>query len=541
VASLSVAIATTGLAIATGLWIRRASQAARMRETALRTELDDIRRQFLTLSGLLNDAFLLVDRSGRIIDANDRAAETYGYTIEELRDLAIFDLGVPSAVAQAREQMEQIVAQGGLRFETAHRRRDASTAFPVEVSARAIRGRTGDLYYCVVRDLSELTRLHTQLAFADRMASVGTLAAGVAHEINNPLAYVLANIGYAEEELAGLQCDEVKQALTDAREGARRVRQIVLDLKAFAREDERAPGATDVGEAVRFALSLVQNEVRHRARLEVDVGEIPAVRGSEHRIGQVLVNLLVNAAHAIPPGRASENLIAITARQAADGDVEISVRDTGMGIAAEVLPRIFDPFFTTKPIGSGTGLGLAVCHGIVAQLGGRLRVESTVGEGSTFRVVLPAALEPANEPAVEEADAESDAAPLLARARVLVIDDEPLVASSVARVLGSTCVVESAHDATAALSWAAVSRYDLVLCDLMMPDVSGAEFYAALLAKSPELAHRTVFLTGGAFTDEAQAFLSCVNPPVVPKPFEPQQLRLAIARALSPARETAAA
>jgi signal transduction histidine kinase len=236
---------------------------------------------------------------------------------------------------------------------------------------------------------------------ADRMASVGTLAAGVAHEINNPLAFILANLEFAIGELgdAGASA-EVSPALTEARAGPLRVREIVRDLRAFSRAEPGGSEVVDPRSVLQSAIGLAQNEIRHRARLDVDAGEIPLVVASERRLGQVLVNLLINAAQAIPEGRAAENVVCATTGTAPDGRARIEISDTGSGIAPELLGQIFDPFFTTKPVGVGTGLGLSICHGIVAALGGEIQVESAAGKGSTFRVLLPPAIEPdAREPA----------------------------------------------------------------------------------------------------------------------------------------------
>ena len=228
---------------------------------------------------------------------------------------------------------------------------------------------------------------------ADRMASVGTLAAGVAHEINNPLAFILANVEFALAELRGRggRATEVLRALGEARDGGLRVREIVRDLKAFSRAGRGGQRAVDLRRVLQSALGLAQNEIRHRARLEVDVGDIPPVMGSEHRLGQVFLNLLINAAQAIPEGRAAENVVRAITATAPDGRALVEISDTGTGIPPDVLPRIFDPFFTTKPVGVGTGLGLSICHGIVSGLGGEIHVESTLGRGTTFRVLLAAA------------------------------------------------------------------------------------------------------------------------------------------------------
>jgi PAS domain S-box-containing protein len=244
--------------------------------------------------------------------------------------------------------------------------------------------------------LEEQRRAQEAARRADRLASLGTLAAGVAHELNNPLAYVLANaewaVGQLERWPIAREVDGLVRALTDVIQGARRMKVIVSDLKSAARDETaiEAPAAIDLRRVVRFATQVAGAELRRRARLVIETEEVPAVSGSETRLGQVLVNLLVNAAHAMPDGDPRRNEIHVRVRRAADGRVAISVADNGSGIPDEARPHLFEPFFTTKPVGEGTGLGLWVCRGIVTAHGGEIEVESTVGVGTTFHVLLPA-------------------------------------------------------------------------------------------------------------------------------------------------------
>jgi PAS domain S-box-containing protein len=387
-----------------------------------------------------------------------------------------------------------------------------------------------------ITDVTEARRLQERLRNADRLAGVGALAAGVAHEVNNPLAYVSANLAVLDEALARLtsagpagpaaaeRLDELRQALRDAMDGAARVRDIVRGLRQFAqpsRGEERAP--VDVRTEIEAAVGIARNEIAHRARLRVELPErLPAVRAAPHELGQVFVNLLVNAAQAIPEGHAQDQEVRITAREEA-GRVLVEVSDTGAGIDQADLARIFDPFFTTKPVGTGTGLGLSVCHGIVTALGGTIEVDSAPGRGTCFRVSLPAQAEPAPAPRPRPA-----APAATRRGRVLVIDDEALVGKSLARLL-------AAHEVTVLTSPREVlrrvglgERWDLVLCDLMMPEMSGMELEERLAAEAPELVARTIYLTGGAFTERSRAFLAA-DRPHLEKPVDPASLRALVA------------
>jgi signal transduction histidine kinase len=375
-------------------------------------------------------------------------------------------------------------------------------------------------------------KMREQLATSERMATAGVLAAGVAHEINNPLAVVLANL----ELIAGLLCvlppdarlTEVDGPLTDAREAGERIRRIVRDVKLFSRSHHEERDAVDVTSVIESSIRMAWNEIRHRARLTRDYGEVPRVDSNEARLGQVVLNLLVNATQAIPEGRASQNEIRVVTRMAENGRVVVEVCDTGVGIPPEILPRIFDPFFTTKPVGVGTGLGLSLCHRMVSDLGGEIDVESEVGKGTVFRVTLPAATSKprAVVPAVV---AEEPAR----RARVLVVDDEVALGRVLARSLSRHHDVVTLTKGRDALDWiASGERFDVILSDLMMPDVTGMDLYEQLSLDTPDQATKMIFLTGGAFTGRAREFLDRVPNPRSEKPFDVSTILALIAGVL---------
>jgi PAS domain S-box-containing protein len=381
-----------------------------------------------------------------------------------------------------------------------------------------------------VRDLTEHRQMQARLLRADRMASLGTLAAGVAHEINNPLAYTLANLDYLETNVlprlqpADSVAGELRELLAEARGGAARVRDIVRQLRMFSRVDEDArPVPVDVHSVVETAISMAMNELKHRARLVRDYGGGEPLRAeaNEGRLGQVILNLLVNAAHAIPEGDVERNEIRVVTRLRGTG-VRIEVQDTGMGIPPENLERVFEPFFTTKPTGLGTGLGLSICQGIITGFGGRMGVESQVGKGSTFWVQLRAtqALRASSQPALPSVGAPAR------RGRILVVDDEPMIGQAIRRTLQQeheVICLTSAREACERLLGG--ERFDLILCDVMMPEMSGVDLHQVLSGHSSELAGRMVFLTGGAFTPVAREFLARVRNRRMDKPFSSQELR----------------
>jgi CheY-like chemotaxis protein len=275
------------------------------------------------------------------------------------------------------------------------------------------------------------------------------------------------------------------------------------------------------------SLRMAWNEIRHRARLIKLYGVVPNVEANEGRLGQVFLNLIVNAAQALPEGHAEQNEIRVSTRLHG-GRVVIEVSDTGAGISPEIIGRIFDAFFTTKGVGVGTGLGLAICHRIVTDMDGELTVDSTVGKGTTFRVVLPIASQAAIEEAAPSAEPISVPG---RRGRILVVDDEEIVLRSVQRLLSKEHDVVAVVKAKAALSLCADGEtFDVILCDLMMPDMTGMDLHGELSRVAPKQAGRMIFMTGGAFTAKAWNFLADPAREHVEKPFSPTTLRAVVRR-----------
>jgi PAS domain S-box-containing protein len=489
----------------------------------------------------------LAGPDGRVIETNRPLRDMTGYTEDELRGMPADLLDGSLDEVPGHALYGRLLRGEADRLELPRRlRRKDGSHLETVVRASALRDGAGAVKYVIalVEDVSERKRMEAQLLLADRMASVGTLAAGVAHEINNPLAFILSNLEFATAELRREGGDgEVLRALEDARAGGGRVREIVRDLKTFSRPANEVRHAIDVRTVLQSAMGLASNEIRHRAQLVVEPGDVPAVLADEHRLAQVFLNLLINAAQAITEGSTGANVVRAATATAPDGGALVEISDTGQGIAPEVLPRIFDPFFTTKPVGVGTGLGLSICHGIVAALGGEITVESAVGKGSTFRVHLPAAAARRAAPAAGPRPTDPSPAPAppavqVQRRRILVVDDEPLVGRAVSRTLAASHDVVALTSARAALERVSsdTETFDAVLCDLMMPEMTGMEMYARLVDLAPALAARTVFLTGGAFTAPARAFLEGIPNPHLEKPFEPHALRETLSRLLAPER-----
>jgi PAS domain S-box-containing protein len=371
----------------------------------------------------------------------------------------------------------------------------------------------------LARDFTERKQMQARLMLSDRMASMGTMSAGIAHELNNPLSYVLANLDFVHGDMQpgpapAEKVAEWREVLGETREGAERVRQIVRQLKSFSRVDENRQEPVDLHRVLDSVAQMAASEVRHRARLVKDYAPLPPVVGNDGKLFQVFLNLVINAAHAIPEGKVEANEIRLVTREDERGWAVVEVQDTGAGIRSEHLGRIFEPFFTTKPLGVGTGLGLPICHALVRAHGGDITVESTAGKGTTFRVVLPPSAGPG------ELTKTPVPVPSAAPPRVLIIDDEPAVAAALGRMLEGH-QVEIAHGGPQALKLLlSQPGYDIIFCDLLMPERTGMDVYEEVAAQKPELAGRFIFMTGGGFTPRAREFIAGGHHRVLDKPFD---------------------
>ena len=405
-----------------------------------------------------------------------------------------------------------------------------------------------ELLATIARVLNERKRrMSEQLDETERLAALGRLAAAVGHEINNPLTFVMMNLTQSIQELrplthppgaptvAGLpdvpaavnaRLVDVTGMLEDCRVGGERIRDTVTNLQRLSSrsDDHREP--IDIHALIDQSVSMVWNQIRHRARLIKTFGKVPLITGNRAMLGQVFLNLLVNAAQAIPEGDAEWNEIRISSKvQAGEPGTElvVEISDSGKGIPPEVLSHVFEPFFSTKPVGQGTGLGLSISRQTVVGHGGRITVDSELGKGTVFRVYLPAGAAVPAPPHAEVAVPSQTAVP---RQRILVIDDEPLIGRVIRKALGNDHDVSVVHRAGEALMLLEGGQtFDLVLCDVVMPDLSGPEFYATVAKRWPELVGRLIFMTGGAFTPGTVEFMEHVANRVLSKPFTIDRLK----------------
>jgi PAS domain S-box-containing protein len=464
-------------------------------------------------------------RAGHFVYANQAYVTTLGLADAQSLYAVPFASLLGAEDAATRDAREESIVERGARPPPVVYRvhRHDGTIVLLEVSSVYFEYEGKPSVLSMARDITARKRLEMQLVQADRLAALGTLAAGVAHEINNPLAYVILNLEWVTRKLpdaaqspAGVAA--LLTVLEEARQGAQRVSAIVRELRSFSRADDETRRHVDLAAVVQGAIKITGHEIRHRAHVATSFEPVRPVWANEARLEQVVINLLLNAAQAVPEARAEHNEIRVTVRPDAEGRAVLEIVDNGEGVAPDVLSRIFDPFFTTKPVGVGTGLGLSICHGIVTTLGGQIAAYSEPGLGATFRVVLPTVDFPE-----EEAPPAPSPRPVIAsarRARVLVVDDEPPIANTMRELLELEHDVVAATSAREALALVgAGADFDVIFCDLMMPGLSGVDLYERLRALRPGIERKIVLMTGGAFTSRATAFLASVDNRRIEKPF----------------------
>jgi two-component system NtrC family sensor kinase len=394
-------------------------------------------------------------------------------------------------------------------------------------SALSVRGAGEDSTVLLIEDQTERRRLQDHLIQSEKLSAIGQLVAGVAHELNNPLASVLGFADYLVE--TGAVPPHLAEPLRVIQQEAQRAASIVRNLLTFARRQERERERLAIATVLERTVALLRNQLLGlKVEVAVDVdADLPLVEGNVNQLQQVFLNLANNAAQAIASAERPEGgRLTLHARRWLDG-VAVDVTDDGPGIPEALHQRVFEPFFTTKPAGEGTGLGLSICQGIVREHGGRLTLRSAPGDGATFTVELPAAR---REPAeLEQAGARSPAS-----GRILVVDDEPHILHYMRATLAAWGhQVDVATDGDDALARAGSGAYDVIITDVRMPRVGGRELYERLRRDAPAAAERVVFATGDTVRDDTVGFLERAGRPVLHKPFKLAELRVVLGAVLS--------
>jgi PAS domain S-box-containing protein len=465
---------------------------------------------------------VFISREGIILYVNRAAVALLRYdTPQDLvgKSMALFLDGQSIATLSHIHHTQTTGEQLAPREYRATRRDGTSVVAEISSIPIELDGRPALLAFA--RDVTERVRLCAQLEQADRLTALGVMAAGVAHEINNPLTFISLAADLLRQRLR--RDDDAPSLLDDIGEGVERIAAIVRDLRVYSRYEDESLGAVNLDDVLDDAARIVGHELRSRVRLARATDGLPPVNGVARRLEQVFVNVYLNAAQAFPEDQ-SDALISVSA-QVTESTVQIDVTDNGPGMAPDILERIFEPFFTVRPSGSGTGLGLFICKDIVLRFGGTIRAESEVGKGTSVIITLPRA-----EPA-----AARDEPPVwttrLSGRRILVVDDEPLIVSTIVRALGTDneVVGETCPERALALA-VADPPFDAIVCDIIMEGLTGVDVYERIARERPGMESRIVFVSGGAHTPRTRAFLARVPNRCLIKPFAPEGLSSVLAQ-----------
>jgi PAS domain S-box-containing protein len=498
------------------------------------------------LADSTDSGIVLFDPTGNVRLANERFAQFFGLSRTEITEAQTWNSLADSVGAHFQEPEKMLQRWN----EIANRPREVSwdelellhpTQRTIERFGRPVLDAGGELLgrLEIYRDVTGQRLVQSKLLQTEKMAGLGQLVSGIAHELNNPLTSI---IGYSQL-LLGRRLTAPQEA--DGRlihQEAERAARIVKNLLLFAREARPERRPVNLNEVVERTLALRNYELRvENIELSQDLAQdLPPVVADPAQLQQVLLNLLVNAEQAIRQG-SGEGSIRVRTRKTPRGRVSFEILDSGPGIPQEIIPRIFDPFFSTKPSGAGTGLGLSITCGIVKEHGGEISVQSQLGHGAKFTVELPAAAheaQPLNAP-----PANRGVTPVQARIprseRMLVVEDEPTVAHLIADVLGEDGhKVEIVLDGRDGLDRAAAGNYALIICDLRMPHLDGRAIYRELVAQGSPMRHRLLFVTGDTLAPHTLEFLEKSGLPFLAKPFLVEELKAVVERALVAAEQS---
>jgi PAS domain S-box-containing protein len=488
--------------------------------------LEESEEQYRSMFDASIDGLVLWNATGEMVDANPALWRMYGYTQEEY-------LALPASRLLGQSYhpdfLRSIAAGGPLHAEVTELRKDGS-ALEVEVHGVPMQYQGKPHVLTIVRDITEkkrsieeLTRQRDALYQREKLAALGSLLAGVAHELNNPLSVVVARSVLREEQ--GVPATQA--AVLKIRAAAERCARIVRTFLAMARQQQPERGPVAINEVVSAALDITAYAVRTSG---IDVvldlaDDLPPILADSDQLHQVLLNLIVNAQHALQD-QPAPRLIRVTSRyHPADDSIRITVADNGPGIPADLRARVFEPYFTTKPIGVGTGVGLAVSFGIVEAHGGTLMVDCPSEGGAVFSITLPVG----TVNAIGTEIALTGEAIAGERSR-LVVDDEPAIREMLAEILlGAGHRVATASSGREALERMAEEHYDVILTDVRMPDLDGRALYQEIERRWPEQADGVVFVTGDTLGSALREFVDAAGRPVIEKPFLPADVRSVVA------------
>lgn len=503
-------------------------------EAALRQSEEKLRLMFESVT----DGITVTNMNGAIIDLNDRTVQLHGFSSkDELLGKSAFELIDPLDQKKAAAFMQKTLEEGAVMgIEYTFLKADGSK-FPGELSASVMRDESDNPvgFIAITRDITEHKRaeekekqLQQELTLASRLASVGQMASGIAHEINNPLTGV---IGFSDLLMKKDLPEDIKKDVEVIQEGAQRVASITRRMLTFAHQHEPERTSVNINEIIETTLATRAYEMES-SNIQVTTqlaSDIPLTSGDAGQLQQVFLNIILNAEMEMKLAHGRGNLM--VKMEKIDNTIRVSFKDDGPGIPRKNLDRLFDPFFTTRDLDKGTGLGLSICYSIVTQHGGKIYARSRLGKGATFFVELPVVTK---EEQLKMAEPAAEVSKTLSGARILVVDDDTIVQEFLTTILTEEGhqveIVENGDDA---LERVDSEDYDVILLDIRLPGMSGIELYRYMQKTAKSLARRVVFITGDTMSTDTMDFLATAGAPYIAKPFDAEQLKKAVDRILS--------
>ncbi len=498
---------------------------------ALEKKLALAEKRYQLLMENASCGFFIHDSDGTVLDINKACVKIFGEDKSNIINKNFRQYVIPEEKEYVKVQLSKLKMDKHIGPNICHILQANSVIRIVEFSGVTVESDDDVLYLSIINDITERTRIHDRALLAAKLASVGTLAVGILHEINNPLQWIMSNLSFIKDKLKNFHpgpknqqlIQEFNNLLNESIQGAENISEMVKNLKGFVHNDEIKLIPVNIHEALNTAIKIASLEIQQHASLEKYFSnDIPTILMPNNQIQQVFLNLLINAAQAFPKDRnKADNVIKI--KTAIEKDkIRIDIIDNGEVITPANLPKIFEPFFTTKPVGIGTGLGLAICYNIIHSVGGTISVQSDENHGTVFTIYLQLQIK-APLSGIEETKYKSTNE---SRLKILIVDDEPILLKTMRRLLMDDYDVTEALGGRAALNELErnANKFDLIITDLNMPDVNGVDLYRYIIQKHYHLHNRVIFITGGSLISGSDEFFAGINNLRIKKPFTREDL-----------------
>jgi len=479
--------------------------------------------------------FFVHNLDGIVFDINKVGESIFGAEKTNIINRDFRRFVIPQEQEYASVQLSKLAVEKRIGPNVGHILQPSGDVREVEFSSVCVNLNDDNIILSIVNDITERTKIHNQTFLADKLASVGILAVGIIHEINNPLNCIKSNLEFIKDKINKLPINditnqkiiyEINEIVNESIDGSNQINKIIRYLKGFARSDDKNLVPIDIHREITLAIKIAKPQLVDHVKVETDFDKnIPLLITENNKLQQVFLNLIINAVQAFQTNNQQTNIIQIKTALVKN-KIQILVRDNGVGIAEKNIKKIFDPFYTTKPVGTGTGLGLSICYDIIHAMGGVISVKSKISIGTTFTISLPL-----NIKAKSIATNEIISTPT-SRLKILIVDDMSILLKSLKRLLRDD------HDITDALGGRKAltileekgEQFDLIISDINMQDVNGIDLYNYIAKKYPKLQDRIIFISGGSLLTGSEEFFSTIKNPRLNKPFTREELFQTIAK-----------